>query len=68
MSTNMYKNLTSPLSNLNTILANLSVGDSQHDFGFKNDQFKSIKNDYNSGLPAPFIDLYDEDLCLSSII
>ena len=68
MSTNMYKNLKSPDSDLNTLLANLSLGDTQHDFGYKNDQLTKIKNYYDSGLPVPFNGINDEDICLSSII
>ena len=64
----MYKNSNSPIPILNTLLANLSVGDTQHDFGYKNDQLTKIKNYYDSGLPVPFNGINDEDICLSSII
>ena len=68
MTTNMYKNLSSPNPILDTLLANLSVGDTQHDFEYNNDQLTKIKNYYDSGLPVPFNRINDEDICLSSVI
>jgi len=64
----MYKNLKSPDPVLNTLLANLSVGDTQHDFGYKNAELEDIKRYYDSGLPTPFNGINDEDICLSSIV
>ena len=68
MTTNMYKNSTSPNPELNTILANLCLGDTQHDFGYKNEKLNMIKKYYDSGLPSPFSGIQDEDLCLTSVI
>jgi len=63
--TNMYNKTPPP--NLNQILANLSVGDTKHDFGssFISDQ---QKDDYNSGLPMKYTNIMDEPGCLNSVI
>ena len=63
--TNMYNR--TPPDNLNQILANLSVGDTKHDFGssFIYDQ---QKDDYNSGLPIKYTNIMDEPGCLNSVI
>jgi hypothetical protein len=68
MTTNMYqKNI---LSNLNQVLANLSIGDTKHDFGYQKTLLESIsfKNAYNSGLPEGYNKIDDEEECVSNII
>jgi hypothetical protein len=64
----MYKNLESPDPRLDTLLANLSLGDTQHDFGYTNKDLEDIKRYYDSGLPTPFNGINDEDISLSSIV
>jgi hypothetical protein len=70
MTTNMYKNLTDSQTpnSLNTILANLAVGDTKHDFGYGKEKLKDIESNYNSGLPASYSSVSDEEVCLNSVI
>jgi len=70
MTTNMYKNLTDSQTpnSLNTILANLAVGDTKHDFDYNESKLKDIESNYNSGLPASYSSVSDEEVCLNSVI
>lgn len=79
MSTNMYKNITDTgeLNNLYDLLADLSIGDSMHDFGhikdgnlrIKTTDFKSIKPYYDKGIPVPTnAQLLDESELLTKVM
>ena len=79
MSTNMYKNITDTgeLNNLYDLLADLSIGDSMHDFGhikdanlrIKTTDFKSIKPYYDKGIPVPTNpQLLDESELLTKVM
>lgn len=66
--TNMYNK--TPPDNLNQILADLSIGDTKHDFGLTQGQFSDIKSSYDKGLPPPgTTDKFpSEEKCLSSVV
>ena len=70
MTTNMYKNLSDSQTpnSLNTILANLSVGDTRHDFGYGKEKLAPVQANYNTGLPASYNEITSEEVCLNSVI
>ena len=67
--TNMYQK-PPIISNLNQILANLSIGDTKHDFNYSNNVLNNIKfkDPFNSALPDNFDLIQDEETCLNSVI
>jgi hypothetical protein len=78
----MYKNINNPneLSILYSLLADLAIGDSMHDFGhvknknlsIKTKDFESVLSFYNQGLPSPIssnsLSNYDESSLLTKVI
>lgn len=70
INTNMYQK--PPINaDLNQILSNLAIGDTSHDFGYKNTEMNApiFKNSYNNGIPSPgFAEINNEEVCLSSVI
>jgi hypothetical protein len=68
--TNIFSSTYRDERQIKQILANLSIGDTKHDFHYpmsllQNTQFKES---YNYGLPIGFNDIFDEEGNLSSII
>jgi len=70
INTNMYQK--PPINaDLNQILSNLAIGDTSHDFGYKNSEMNAsiFKNSYNNGIPSPgFDEINNEEVSLSSVI
>jgi hypothetical protein len=66
----MYKNLSDSQTpnSFNPVLANLSVGDTRHDFGYGKEKLAPVQANYNAGLPASYNEITSEEVCLNSVI
>ncbi len=68
--TNMYHQDETIAAITNQTLSNLSIGDTKHDFGYKNEDMQKpqFHTAYEKGIPGKYDKIYDEPNCLNSII
>ena len=79
MNVNLFKNIKEDqFGEINTLLANLSVGDTSHDFGEDkktasgipscDKTVENLKDIYNEGIPNVFTSIQSESDLLSSVV
>ena len=68
--TNLHSKNTFSNQDLTTVLSNLSVGDTKHDFSYTKGDFdlQRFKASFNAGIPAPYSEVLKEAQCLASVV